>query len=595
MLKKFLMALIFSLLILSPRLALAQEADFVDLVINEEKIISFDVTARIQQDASVDISEKIQYDFGATEKHGIFRDIPYKYKTSVGNYTLSFSNFSVTDENGNNLTYSKYTEGLNVVLKIGDANKTINGVHTYIINYKVKDAINYFEKDDEFYWNVTGNDWEVNRNIASASIFLPDQVDLEKIKFACYAGPADSDAPCENKKLGNPIYFSQSDLAPWNGLTIAVSFPKGIVHEPTVWEKRLHFLLGNLVIFLPFFVLTILLYLWKKYGKDPAGKGVIIAQFDSPDKMSPLEVGLVIDERGDNKDVSAEIIDLAVRGYLKISAIEVEGLLKTKSSFELRQLKPIKELEAEYDKTIMVALFGNDQENVKAEPVGLATLQSSARTFEEIKKVNNLVTKNLISKGYFKSNPGIVRGVYIFIGVMVIFAGFYLSGLFLSPILSDVCFFISGLIIIIFSRWMPARTQKGVLAREHILGLKNYLEVAEAARIKFHNAPEKNPQIFEKLLPFAMVLGVEKEWAKQFEGIYLTPPNWYEGPRLNNFTVMALATNFGDFRSSWNSTLSSSRTISSSKYASSASFGGRGSGGGGFSGEGFGGGGGRSW
>jgi uncharacterized membrane protein len=597
MLKKFLVAFVFSFLILTPQLVGAQEADFVDPVVNEEKIVSFEVEAKIQQDASVDISEKIQYDFGVAQKHGIIRNIPYKYKSSIGNHNLRLSSFFVTDENGVKLKYSKSTEGVDVIIKIGDANKTVSGIHVYVINYKVKNAINFFEKDDEFYWNATGNEWEVNMDRASTSVFLPGQIDSEKIKFACYAGPAGSNNECENKKIGNPVYFSQNNLASWNGLTIAVSFPKGIVREPTVWQKRLSFLLGNSVVILPFLVLAILLYVWKKRGKDPSGQGVIITQFDSPDNLSPLEVGLIIDERGDNKDISAEIINLAVQGYIKISAVEEEGLIKKrKPSFEFTQLKPSKDLKNDFDKTIMTALFGNDQESIKPEKVALVGIQYTSKTFDEIRRVDGLVSGGLIRKGYFKSNPSFVRGMYVFAGIMVIFIGLFLTNLFLSPALASLSFFISGLIIIIFARWMPSRTQKGVLAKEYILGLKNYLQVAEADRIKFHNAPEKTPESFEKLLPYAMVLGVEKEWAKQFETIYTTSPQWYEGAKSNRFSALVLASSFGDFRSSLNSTVSASKALASSKsYTSSASFGGRGSGGGGFSGGGFGGGGGKSW
>ncbi len=591
MLKKFLTTFVFSLLILSPRWVSAQEADFVDPVINEEKIISFDVTAKIQEDATVDISEKIQYDFGLAEKHGILRNIPYKYKSSIGNHNLRLNNFSVTDENGTKLKYSKSTVGVDVVIKIGDKDKIVTGVKTYVINYKVKNAINFFENDDEFYWNVTGNDWEVNRDIASANIFLPGQIDLEKIEFSCYAGPAGDDTPCENKKSGNPVYFSQNDLAPWNGLTIAISFPKGIVHEPTSWEKKLSFLLGNIVVILPFLVLAILLYLWNKYGKDPSGQGTIITQFEAPDNLSPLEVGMIIDERGDNKDISAEIVSLAVRGYLKIGAVEEEGLIKRKPSFEFTQLKPSKDLKSEHEKTIMTALFGKDQENVKPEKVALIGIQYTSKTFDEIRGVDGLVIGELIRKGYFRSNPSFVRGMYILTGVLIIFFGFFSIGLFLTPALAAMSFFISGLIPIIFSKWMPVRTKKGVLAREHILGLENYLQVAEADRIRFHNAPEKSPQIFEKLLPFAMVLGVEKAWAKQFENIYTTSPDWYEGSKLSNFSTLALINNFGDFRSSLKSTVNANTSSSSG----SASYGGSGSSGGGFSGGGFGGGGGKSW
>lgn len=576
MLKKILFVFTFAFLVFLPGLVRAEE------------VLSFDVTAEIKEDASVYISETIQYDFGSELKHGIFRNIPYKYPSKAGNYNLRLSDVLVTDENGQALTFTVSKQGSDTIIKIGDADVEVSGRKTYIINYKVEGAINYFENDDEFYWNVTGNQWPVAIKSASATILLPAKTDLATIKFSCYAGPIGDGTACENKKLNNlayfTVYFSQKNLAIGSGLTVAVSFPKGILHEPTQAEKILSFLVDNPIVGLPFLVLTILLFLWRKYGKDPSGQGVIVAQFDSPDNLTPLEVGVVVDERAHHKDISAEIINLAVRGYLKINRIEKEGLLSTKHDYEFEQLKTAKDLPNEHEKTLMAMLFSTDENTVNQEKVLLSSLEKSANTYNNVKKIDTLINDELVSKGYFKSNPHTVRRIYLTVGAVVIFLGFFLFSLSII---------VSGLIVIIFSRWMPAKTKKGVLAKEYIFGLKNYLQVAEADRLKFHNAPEKNPQTFEKLLPFAMVLGVEKQWAKQFESIYLAPPSWYQGTSMNHFSVMMLATDFGDLNSRWNHAFNSSRAVATGK--SGASFGGRGSSGGGFSGGGFGGGGGGSW
>lgn len=133
---------------------------------------------------------------------------------------------------------------------------------------------------------------------------------------------------------------------------------------------------------------------------------------------------------------------------------------------------------------------------------------------------------------------------------------------------------------------MPAVTKKGAELKENILGFKDFLSVTETDRLKFHNAPEKTPESFEKFLPYAMVLGVEKEWSKQFEGIYNQQPNWYEDSSGRMFNAMILSSIVSDF--------SSSATAAMSSQPSSAAGGGSGfSGGGG--GGGFGGGGGGSW
>jgi len=174
--------------------------------------------------------------------------------------------------------------------------------------------------------------------------------------------------------------------------------------------------------------------------------------------------------------------------------------------------------------------------------------------------------------------------VYIGIGGTIFLMSFPNAGIFGA--LGITSFAISGLLIIIFGLFMPAKTRKGALAKEHILGFKKYLSVAEKDRIEFHNAPKKNPERFEKLLPYAMALGVEEEWAKQFEGIYDKQPDWYGGPSAARFNALTLTRSLNSFSSSANSTLASK--------PSSASGGGSGFSGGG-SGGGFGGGGGGSW
>jgi uncharacterized membrane protein len=128
---------------------------------------------------------------------------------------------------------------------------------------------------------------------------------------------------------------------------------------------------------------------------------------------------------------------------------------------------------------------------------------------------------------------------------------------------------------------MTAKSKKGVLSYEYLLGLKDYLKIAEKDRLRFHNAPEKKPEVFEQLLPYAMVFGVEELWAKEFEGIYINPPDWYQGNKNSTFNVVA----FGHEMVLFNN-------LATTSFSSSPS---SGSGGGGSSGGGGGGGGGGSW
>lgn len=617
-------------------------------VLAAEKIGSFDAVIKINQDASVEVSEKIKYDFENIQKHGIFRTIPIKYKVRGGNYNLRISDIKVTDEKGVPYNFQKSFPGRNIEIKIGDGDKFVTGEKTYIINYKIKRAVNYFENHDELYWNITGNEWPVEIEKASALVILPEEINSNNLQLKCFAGNYSSSTGCSGEQgliSGDKIYFSQDKLSAGEGMTVVVGFSKNLIVKPSWLELILETLKDNWILFLPFITFAVLFYLWRTRGRDPAGRGTIIAQFDAPDKLTPAEIGVIINEKVHNKDITAEIINLAVKGYLKITRIEKDKLFFKSTDYLLEKLKEENDLENEYERILLGGLFkkknikksikdikkiladkkieskkfistallnvlekvvnvagGSEQAEKDKNIVKLSSLADSF--YKDLEKIKKELYETVVEKGYFSKSPKKVRNTYIAIGVTALCSSWPMAMVFGG--LGVFGFIVSGLLIIIFGLFMPAKTKKGTLAKEHILGFKKYLSVAEKDRIEFHNAPtsakatagrlsfakamagrpEKNPDRFEKLLPYAMALGVEEEWAKQFEGIYDKQPDWYSGSNAAGFNALALTHSLDNFSSSAKSTLASS--------PSSASGGGSGFSGGG-SGGGFGGGGGGSW
>ncbi len=287
-------------------------------------------------------------------------------------------------------------------------------------------------------------------------------------------------------------------------------------------------------------------------------------------------MGTIIDETVNSRDMTAEIINLAVKGYLKIKREETKNFWRTYHEYRLIKLHEADGSLKDFEQRLLKNFFK------KGSDIKLSELKDEF--YKDLKLAKNEVYQSLAKK-YFAQNPQTIRLKYLTIAFIIVSLGFLFGG-FLGG-LGIVAIIISAIIIAIFSFIMPAKTIDGVRAKEHILGLKLYLTVAEKDRLKFHNAPEKNPRTFEKLLPYAMVLQVEKEWAKQFEGIYRQPPSWYDDSSGNMFTALYLISSLDSFRSQAYTSMASS--------PSSASSGGSGFGGGGFSGGGFGGGGGGSW
>jgi hypothetical protein len=570
--KKLFFLVLFVSFVFFPAFALAQE-----------KIVSFDAVYGLGKDAVFVVEERIIYDFAHNLRHGIFRDIPIKYETPYGKRSISISEVSVMDENLNPYQFAVSRLGSNLRIKIGDPDVLVSDTKVYIIRYKVERAINYFEGHDEFYWNVTGNGWEVPIEKASAVVFLPGPVNPDVLKMSCFAGFFGSAEVCAaHNYVSGPagateVHFAQGYLLETQGLSIAVGFPKGMVYEPSAFDSVLALIKDNFIVVLPFVVFTLLFYIWRKRGRDPKGKGTITPQYEPPENLSPSEVGTILDERADPRDLSADILQLAIQGYIRIHYKE-KGWLFGQPDFVLKKLIKAEQISEDWQKKLINQLFLNGEKMVKL---------SDFKKLEylPLRKRGIEIYKTVTAKGYFIKNPNAVRAVYAGIGIGVIVAGQLLGNIFLPGIITVLSILLSGVIIIIFSLVMPKKTKQGAIIKEYILGLKSYIEVAEKERINFHNAPEKNPELFEKLLPYAMVFGAEKSWAQCFTDIYNTAPTWYVGSPGRVFNMNLFALSLQDFKSTANGALARGSRAATGGSAF----------GGGFSGGGFGGGGGGSW
>lgn len=552
-----------------------------------EHVDTFHARIAIEPAGTLLVSETIRYDFGTTERHGIYRDIPLKYTAAYGNYTIRVQDIEVTDKQGGPAPFTLERQGSQQRIRIGDPDQFVSGLQTYEIRYRVARAINFFEGYDELYWNVTGNAWDVSMQGITAIVELPEGAKAGELTTRCYSGPAGSDAPCaspfvpEDKDASaDSVTFRHTALEPAEGLTIVVQFPKGLVNPPTSIQRVQWLIQDNWSIAVPFIVFGIMYYLWVTRGKDPKGRGVIIAEYDAPDKLTPAEIGTVLDEVTGNTDIAGEIVYLAVQGYLRIKQVTVDKLLKDKEEYIFQQLKPIDTALAPYQQTLLRGFF-ETRGTASTEPgvlkeIVLSDLKNTFAT--TLATVKSEATKSVVEKGYFEGNPNAPKVLYAIIAVIL---GILMVVFSKGSLLMIVSGIISGLIVAIFGWFMSRRSAHGVLTKEHILGLKDYLQVAEADRLKFHNAPEKKPEVFEKLLPYAIVLGVEKQWADQFKDIYTTEPTWYQGSYPGHFNTALFVNNLNALSSQTNSVLSSSPSS--------------GAGGGGFSGGGFGGGGGGSW
>lgn len=548
---------------------------------SEEEILNFEVNIYINEDSSLDIIENITYDFGGNKRHGIYRTIPYKYKKSGFNYNLRIKVLEVTSKKGEKYPFKVYKKQDKIYIKIGRSDVFVSGVKTYKIHYKVERALNYFTDHVELYWNVTGNKWKVNIKKAAAFITLPKGISPNDIKLTCYTGIyGSSEKQCSYRILDNQniVFKTIRPLYPYQGLTIVLGFPKSIVTPPSFIKNAFWFLADNwiLVFFLiPIFTFIILFYLYWTRGRDPERRRPIIPFYEPPHNLKPALLGVIYDEKANLRDISATLIDLAVKGYLKIKEIEEKSFFKKSKDYLLTLQKDFeKAIDLnEFEKKLLTYIFnGLKQQRIS---------KLKNNFFVHLKKLKKILYNQVVKEGYFPINPEKVRKTYFLTGCIFMVIGFLGSkfgyGFFMS-------FLLAGAIILLFAGAMPRRTLKGARTLTEILGFKLYLEVAEKDRLKFHNAPEKKPEVFEKFLPYAIALGVEKEWAKKFDDIYKNPPSWYEGDFGKRFSAGYLALAISRFNN-----YSAKNFVKSPAGSGALGFSG------GFSGGGFGGGGGGSW
>src|SRR6266478_6081571 len=551
----------------------------------ELRIENFQSETVVMPDGTIDVTETIQAHFIGGPWHGLYRTIPVEYVTPQElNYSLFLDVKRVVNGSGQALKYETSRERHYRKLKIyvPDAD---NSTRKISIEYSVSDALRFFEDHDELYWNVTGDAWDIPIQSAGARIILPEGT--TNIRANVFTGAYRSRAQDADVEIaGNGVEVHTRDpLRLHEGLTVAVAFDKGFVHEPTAAAKAVLFFRSNWPLGIPLVAFLLMFYLWWTRGRDPRLRP-IAAQYEPPDQLTPGEAGTLVDNSADMRDITSTIVDLAVRGYLMIEEHEKDRMLGLvhdkdynfilkKDRAEWAKLKP-------HEQVLLNGIFSS---GTVGETVSMSSLEN--RFYTSLPGIKDNIFASLVTHGYYRRRPDSVRSAYIGVGVVIgvlsIWVGSGIaSKLGMAPLTFIIAGVLSAIVICAFGWFMPAHTEQGARALEGILGFEDFLNHVESDRF---NRMIKTPQMFEKFLPFAMALGVEKNWSKAFQGIMTQPPEWYRGSYGPNFYPMM-------FTSDVSSMSSRASSVMASAPRSSGGSGFGGGNGGGSSGGGFGGGGG---
>jgi len=545
--------------------------------VSAEVIKNFTADIEVAESGSFVVTETIVYDFEGAEKHGIFRNVKSTHAEAASAWYkeryIDLELMSVT-RNGLSEPYTiQAYEGLSA--RIGDANKTISGEHTYQIIYKVDGALSTYGEVVDLYWNVIGDEWTVPIKQVVANVYATKEV-LTETNYCYVVG-----TECNITEFEDGVTFATGLLYPGEEITIAQAL--NLKQPPAVLERTvsLWFLLAIFLVWL--IGLSIAVYKWKTKFRF---NGPIIAQYEPLKDFKPMFTGVLFDNSLDPRDITAGIIYLAEQGFIKIKQTKDKVLLIFETTdYEVTLLRPISEVETDFQKTLLELLF--DTSNIFGTVIKLSKLKndvSKQRTnYAAVQKLRASVTKDLKDRGYsegsFLSFPKAMK-------FLLILAVVFLATLFI-PSVGDILStsIIPFVFIAIFSGIISLfgysrRTKKSYEALNYLQGFQKFLSVTETERYKFHNAPAKSPEQFMEYLPYAIAFGVEKEWGEVFKDVAISSPGWYSGQEGRaNFNAIAFSSSLNAFSGSFASASSSSSSSS-----------GRGS-----SGGGSGGGGGGSW
>jgi len=565
------------------------------------KIARFDARYTIAEDGTVLIEEELHPAFQGAY-NGILREIPVEYPGPDGTaYKLYLKVDSVTDENGDKLKFEQSTRTERVaggdhhaflVLKIYVAGTdTERTVH---IAYRASDAIRFFKDYDEFYWNVTGNDWKVPIDSATAFVALPSAA-ASQLKAQAFTGPFGSHADDAISTVdgSNVTFDAARPLPPRNGLTIDISIPKGVIKPPSVFTRIGWFFGANPGAFLPLWAFVVMFSLWFWKGRSPDPGLSVAPMYEPPKGLTPAEAGTLLADNIEARDITSTLIDLAVKGYLKIVEHDDKVLFISHKDYILRLMKPRPEWQglAAHETEVLNNIFPE----VTAEETSLSSLKN--RFYVALPSIREEILGALKAKDLYSTDPESAKGLAL-VGVLVIalpFLWLQLTGairLGNSPLVLGVGIALTALIVYLFGHHLAAKTVRGARTRIECLGFKEFMTRVDGDRIK-----RMPPDTFEKFLPYAMAFGVEQHWAKAFQGLITEPPSWYVGSGYGTPGMMWTPLMFTNSMSTFSTSAFQSFSAAPQASSSGSGFGDGGGfgGGGGFSGGGFGGGGGDAF
>lgn len=612
-------------------------------------IQDFHADIHVKEDGSFQVTETLSLRFSGSW-NGIDREISLDHRTARGRRgRLRVEVGEVTNEKGQPLQVERSGGRNRTDLRIW-VPQARDTVQTVVIPYRVRDGIRFFEDDDgapsrdELYYNVTGTDWRVPIEEVTARVRLPAGVaPLEVWGYTGSAGSTERAVEIAGGEDGSIVIHTTRSFGPGEGLTVSVSWPGGAVSRPSAAAQvgsnlRAYWPLG-----LPLLAMTAMGRLWFRKGRDPPG-GALMVEYEPPEGLTPAEAGTLVDHRAEIHDITSTLVDLAVRGYVRIEELPgdrrpaflggrkedwafhmqgprrkwgalalherafLEGLFPeegTGASLDLREAlegltasfgawRAARREDRGFDAHTFLGAWirerreeEEEQEDTEAS-VKLSELQN--RFYTHLEGIRTKVYGALKEKGLYLRRPDHQVQRWAGLGMILVFAAIFV-GIFVAqastgmallpdPVAAGMGVGLSGIIVLVVSQGMGVRTEEGVRVRDQVRGFQAFLSRVDS---DYYRRMVTSPELFERYLPWAIALQVDARWARAFEGIYQEPPEWYQGATPGStFRPTAFAARMSSLSTQAGRSFSSSPGSSGSGGGGSSGGGSGGGGGGGF-------------
>jgi hypothetical protein len=545
-----------------------------------ERIIRYHSDVDVRDDGSMLVRETIQVvSAGIQIRHGIYRDFPTRYRDRFGNrYVVGFELVSATRDDAPEVSRVEDVGNGKRIYLGSSGDLLANGGHIYTITYTTSRQLGFFPDHDELFWNATGNGWAFLIERASATVRLPERISRDQVTLSGYTGPQGSmaqDLTTSTNPDGSFSFVANHQLAPKEGLTILLKFPKGYFVEPTPSEKLQYLLRDNRdAEILGAGVVALLIYyliVWTLVGRDPS-RGVIVSLYEPPNGFSPAAMRYLVRMGYDNKAFAAAVLDLAVKGYLQIREQAGSYTLYLKNN-KAQNLSPDESAVAGklFDGRNEIWLHNENHVQIKASMASLKAWLKAAE--QKIYFVTNskymipaivfsiaVLVATVASEGTQRMAVAGFMCFWLTIWSLAVtalivsvshlwtsaFQGGHLKGALMGQAIILTLFslpFLAGEIVgigflamatsavvvlglvgtialhVLFHFLLKSPTRAGRAVLDKIEGFKMFLGAVEGDRLNRMAEPEKTPEVFEKYLPYALALDVEQAWAQKFSGI----------------------------------------------------------------------------